>query len=420
MSVACETKAVSIDVKRLAARLERLSQFTEPGKPWQRTAFSDLHLSARDWLIEEMQAAGLETEIDAGGNLIGRLQGTSNGLAALASGSHSDTVPSGGRFDGALGVIAALEVVAALRDAGHSLRHPFEVIDFLAEEPNQYGLSCIGSRAMAGELTPENLDFTAPDGTTLAQGIRRMGGDPEKLNAALRRRGDMAGFVEIHIEQGRVLEDADEDVGVVTAIVGIIRIAVEIEGRADHSGATPMDLRKDALVAASLMIAAFETQAKQDYYAPMVATVGKLDVHPNASNVVPGRASFVLEIRAGQSQTMALYRKWAEWFVRTIAEERGLVARTRVIGHSEPVGMDTDIQLAISDSASAAGYKYRSMPSGAGHDAAHVALFAPTGMIFIPCLEGRSHCPEEYCTIEQIARGVQSLVDTLIVLDTKD
>lgn len=418
MTVATNT-AVRINKKRLAARLERLSEFTEPGKPWERTAFSDLHLQAREWLAEEMRSLGLETETDAGGNLIGRLRGTSNGLGSLASGSHSDTVPSGGRFDGALGVIAALEVVSALRDAGHRLRHPFDVIDFLAEEPNQYGLSCIGSRAMVGELTPENLDYTAPDGTTLAEGIRRMGGNPDRLAAPLRSRGDIAAFVEIHIEQGRVLEDAEEDVGVVTGIVGITRIAVDIEGRADHSGATPMGLRKDALVAASLMIAAFDVQARQDYYAPMVATVGKLDVYPNASNVVPGRVSFVLEIRAGQAASLERYHKWADWTIRTIAEERGLVARTRIIGQSKPVAMDTDIQLAISDAASASGYKYRSMPSGAGHDAAHVALIAPAGMIFIPCLDGRSHCPEEFSDGEQIARGVQSLVDTLIALDNR-
>ncbi|PAP92061.1 M20 family metallo-hydrolase [Mesorhizobium wenxiniae] len=412
--------AVRIDEKRLAARLKRLSEFTEPGRPWERTAFSDLHLKAREWLKGEMSASGLETNIDAGGNLIGRLHGTSNGLGALASGSHSDTVPAGGRFDGALGVIAALEVASAMRDAGHRLRHPFEVIDFLAEEPNQYGLSCIGSRAMAGELSHEHLDFKAADGTTLGQGIRRMGGDPDRLIAPLRPRGDIAGFVEIHIEQGRVLEGSEEDIGVVTAIVGITRIAVDIGGRADHSGATPMGLRKDALVGASLMIAAFDAQARQDYYAPLVATVGKLEVHPNASNVVPGRVSFVLEVRAGQGQPLTRYHKWAEGTIRTIAEERGLTFRTRIIGRSDPVTMDTDIQLAISDAASASNLKYRSMPSGAGHDAAHVALFAPSGMIFIPCLDGRSHCPEEFSSIDQIVRGAQALVDTIIALDAKN
>lgn len=420
MPTSSKPPEIRINTKRLNTRLERLSQFTEPGKPWERTAFSEMHLSARQWLKEQMIALNLETTIDAGGNLIGRLQGTSNELATLASGSHSDTVPSGGRFDGALGVIAALEIISALRDVGYRLRHPFEVIDFLAEEPNRYGLSCIGSRAMAGELTKENLGFVAPDGTTLADGIRRMGGDPDALVGPLRRKGEMAGFLEIHIEQGRVLEEANEDIGVVTAIVGITRMAVEIEGRADHSGATPMGLRKDALVAASLMILAFESQAKQDYYAPMVATVGKLEVSPNASNVVPGKVSFILEIRGGQPESLAQYQEWAEWTIRGIAEERGLSTRVRVVGKSDAISMDTGIQLAISDAASAAGYRYRSMPSGAGHDAAHVALFAPAGMIFIPCLDGRSHCPEEFSTPEQIARGVQNLVDAIIALDARD
>lgn len=273
---------------------------------------------------------------------------------------------------------------------------------------------------MAGELTAENLSFTAPDGTTLADGIRLMGGDPDKLMTPLRRQGDMAGFVEIHIEQGRVLEAAEEDIGVVTAIAGITRIAVDIEGRADHSGATPMSLRKDALVAASKMIAAFEVRAKQEFYSPLVATVGKLEVFPNASNVVPGGASFVLEIRSSQPETLAQYQKWADWTIREIAGEQGVSVRTHLLGKSDAVAMDTDLQLAISDAASAAGFKYRSMPSGAGHDAAHVALFAPAGMMFIPCLDGRSHCPEEFSTPVQIARGVQNLVDVIIALDARD
>lgn len=419
MTVAVRKLKTFVNIERISKRLEHLAALTEPDKPWTRVAFSDLHRNAREWLEGEMRNLGLATRIDAGGNLIGRSPGQSNKLPVLASGSHSDTVPSGGRFDGALGVVAALEVIDALRDAGHRLHHPFEVIDFLAEEPNQYGLSCIGSRAMAGELSPEALAYVAPDGSTLAEGIRRMGGDPDKLSASLRGSGDMAGFVELHIEQGRVLETAEEDVGVVTSIVGITRLAIDVDGRADHSGATPMDLRKDALVAASLMIAAFEARATQDQSKPMVATVGKLDVNPNASNVVPGRASFVLEIRASQAEVLSNFEAWATSMARVIAAERGVALRVRVLGRSEPVGMNTSIQLAISDAAAAAGYRYRSMPSGAGHDAAHVARFAPTGMIFVPCLDGRSHCPEEFCSPDQIAKGARILLDALVTLDSQ-
>lgn len=419
MSNTVRTLKSFVNVERIGKRLDHLASLTEPGKPWTRVAFSELHLTAREWLAGEMRDMGLATRIDAGGNLIGHCPGQSNTLPVLASGSHSDTVPSGGRFDGALGVVAALEVIDALKDAGHRLRHPFEVIDFLAEEPNQYGLSCIGSRAMAGELSPEALAYVAPDGSTLAEGIRRMGGDPGKLSAPLRANGDIAGFVELHIEQGRVLETAEEDVGVVTSIVGITRLAIDVEGRADHSGATPMDLRKDALVAASLMIAAFEERASHDQSKPMVATVGKLDVSPNASNVVPGRVSFVLEIRASQTEVLSNFETWATSIARTIAGERGVTLRVRVLGRSEPVGMNTSIQLAISDAAAAAGYKYRSMPSGAGHDAAHVARLAPSGMIFVPCLDGRSHCPEEFCTPDQLAKGARILLDALVTLDSQ-
>ena len=269
-----------IDPERISRRIEALSGFTEPGRPWTRTAFSPLYERAREWLRAEMQSAGLSTEIDAGGNLIGRLPGKRNELSALGLGSHIDTVPDGGRFDGIAGVAAALEVAQAINEAGLHLQHPLAIFDFLAEEPNRFGLSCVGSRAIAGELSADTLQVKSPEGETLADAIARMGGDPEKLTRRLLEPESMRAFMELHIEQGTRLESAGDDIGIVTDIVGISRAEIIFTGRADHSGTTPMGRRQDALVAASLFVAAVEKRACDSGEDGHVATVGKLQVFP--------------------------------------------------------------------------------------------------------------------------------------------
>ena len=236
-----------IDPERISRRIEALSGFTEPGRPWTRTAFSPHYEEAREWLRQEMQSAGLSTEIDAGGNLIGRLPGKRNDLGSLGLGSHIDTVPDGGRFDGIAGVVAALEVAQAINEAGLHLQHPLAIFDFLAEEPNRFGLSCVGSRAIAGELSADTLQVKSPEGETLAEGIGRMGGCPEKLTRRLLEPESVRAFMELHIEQGTRLESAGDDIGIVTDIVGISRAEITFAGRADHSGTTPMGKRQDAL-----------------------------------------------------------------------------------------------------------------------------------------------------------------------------
>lgn len=409
----------AVNPERLAADLDRLAALTEPGRPWTRVAFSDLHRKARAWLTKEMLDLGLEVRLDPGGNLIGRLEGRESERPPLATGSHSDTVPSGGRYDGAAGVLAGLEIVRALREAGVELRHPLEVIDFLAEEPNRYGLSCVGSRALVGLVSAEQLARRAEDGSSLSDGIRRMGGDPDRLGSPLLARGTYTAFVELHIEQGRILEQAGEDVGAVTAIAGITRVAVEVLGRADHAGATPMDQRRDALVGASLMVARVEEIALHHARTgtPVVATVGRLDVEPNASNVVPGLVRFVLEVRSGDDAAAADCMRDALEAIGAIADQRALVTSHSVLGTSSAVAMDKAVADAIMAAAAKSGARARTMVSGAGHDAAYMARIAPAGMVFIPCRDGRSHCPEEFAEPEQVALGAQVLLQTLLSID---
>ncbi|SEB57346.1 N-carbamoyl-L-amino-acid hydrolase [Nitratireductor aquibiodomus] len=410
---------LSINADRLWRRIEALAEITEPDRPWTRVAFSDLHKQGRRWLTGEMEAIGLAVSTDAGANLIGRLAGAEDERAPIVCGSHTDTVPRGGRFDGIAGVLVALEVAETIAESGAPLRHPFEVVDFLAEEPNQYGLSCIGSRALAGVLTPEQLGFVAPDGTTTAEGIATMGGDPAQLTAPLRAAGDVAGFFELHIEQGVVLEEDGVDIGVVTDIVGIARYHLTIVGEAAHAGTTPMNRRRDALVGAARMIAEAERLAcTQDTGgAYLVATIGKLDVTPNGSNVVPGRVDFSIEIRSNRS---AEIERFAEAFIdfarRTCAEAQLDIDLTKV-STGTPVACSEEVQEAFAEAARANGLSHIHMPSGAGHDAAYMAKVGPAGMIFIPCLKGRSHCPEEWADKEALARGAQVMLDAVRLFD---
>jgi beta-ureidopropionase / N-carbamoyl-L-amino-acid hydrolase len=241
--------SLPVNPDRLWANIMALAEFTEQERPFTRRSFSPLFQKARLWLADQFKAAGLEVRIDSGGNLIGRREGRNPKRGTIAIGSHSDTVPSGGRFDGIAGLASALEIARSLDERQERLSHNLEVIDFLAEEPSEYGLSCVGSRAMAGALEPTMLEFRAAGGESLDAALRRVGGSPDNLKSA--KRSDIVAFVELHIEQGIVLERAALDIGVVSSIVGICRVELVFEGTADHAGTTPMSLRQDALVAAS-------------------------------------------------------------------------------------------------------------------------------------------------------------------------
>ena len=408
-----------IDPERISRRIEALSGFTEPGRPWTRTAFSPLYEEAREWLRQEMQSAGLSTEIDAGGNLIGRLPGKRNDLGSLGLGSHIDTVPDGGRFDGIAGVVAALEVAQAIKEAGLHLQHPLAIFDFLAEEPNRFGLSCVGSRAIAGELSADTLQVKSPEGETLAEGIGRMGGCPEKLTRRLLEPESVRAFMELHIEQGTRLESTGDDIGIVTDIVGISRAEITFAGRADHSGTTPMGKRQDALVAASRFVAAVEDRARHGGEDGHVATVGKLQVFPNAANAVPGQVVLTLEVRAVGMQTVTEFFNWAKRAVAGLEQERGIRTKIVPLSSGKPVSMDNNLREVLAESAARAGLTTQNMPSGGGHDTAFMGRICPVGMIFIPCRGGRSHCPEEWSSQDQIAKGAETLLNAVIALDRK-
>ncbi|PCK80625.1 MULTISPECIES: Zn-dependent hydrolase [Rhizobium] len=407
-----------VNANRIAEDIEALAEITEPGHPWTRRAFSPLFREGRSYLEARMKAAGLETRIDAAGNLIGRRTGRKPWLGTIMLGSHSDTVPDGGRFDGIAGVIAALEVARALSDQSIELDHDLEIVDFLAEEVSIFGVSCIGSRGMTGQL-PESWLSRVSGGLDLAGGIAQVGGEPGVL--AQQKRPDIAGFLELHIEQGPVLEAEREDVGIVTAIAGITRIEITVEGRADHAGTTPMDRRADALVAASQLVLDIRNAAAELAKTPghFAATVGEFRVEPNAANVVPSKVALLIDGRAEIRADMEAFCRWLEGHVEKLATAYGvrIEAPTRV-SDNLPTPGDAGLLSALEAACERVGAKYRRMASGAGHDTAWIAKVAPAAMIFVPCRGGRSHCEDEWADNDDIAIGAAVLFEAVREMDT--
>jgi N-carbamoyl-L-amino-acid hydrolase len=408
-----------LDADRLWSDIMALADITDPARPYTRRSFTALFLDGRDLIAQRFAEAGLTTRFDAAGNLIGRIEGRKPELGVIAVGSHSDTVPSGGRFDGIAGVATGLEIARALRDSGVRLDHTLEVIDFLAEEPSEYGLSCVGSRGMAGSLDGKMLDLAEPGGEKLRDALRRVGGDPDRLDQA--RRSDIRAFLELHIEQGIVLESQSLDIGVVTSIVGIRRLEIIFEGEADHAGTTPLHLRHDALVAAASTVASVRRIAEaldregSDYF---VATVGILAVEPSASNIVPGRCRFVIDAR---TTNPALTTRFAA-AVDHESEAAATAARVRrsaftTLSDGPPVACDPDLQTSLREAARNLGLAQTDLPSGAGHDAAFMSRICRSAMVFVPCRAGKSHAPEEWADRDAVAAGAAVILQAVKALD---
>jgi N-carbamoyl-L-amino-acid hydrolase len=411
--------AIRVNAQRLWDDVMALAAITDAAAPYTRRSFTPLFLEGRAFLQRRFAEAGLAIRIDAAGNLIGRREGSDPQARAILVGSHSDTVPSGGRFDGIAGVAAALEIARTLKDNGVTLRHALEVVDFLAEEPSAYGLSCIGSRGMSGELSEAMLDMREPGGEAVRDALRRVGGDPQRLADA--RRSDVASFFELHIEQGVVLESAGLDIGVVSAIAGITRIEIVFEGAADHAGTTPMDLRRDALIPAARLVAWINDAAKARARAErgyFVATVGVLEAKPGASNVVPQSARLVIDARTDTRPLVGEFREELRAAADGFAQSaRAALARYAILSDTQPALCDASLQAELAKSAQALGLSHRVLASGAGHDAAFMSHIGPACMVFIPCRDGKSHAPEEWTEQSQLAHGADVILNALVARD---
>jgi N-carbamoyl-L-amino-acid hydrolase len=406
---------ITINASRLHATIAELSQFTEANTPgWTRRFPSEAYKQSRRWLRQQMEATGLTTELDAVGNLFGRSAGR-EALPALHIGSHTDTVMGGGRFDGVLGVIGGLEVVRTLRDANYQLRHPLILADYLSEEATDYAIACMGSLARyTDHFKAAWLDRTV-NGISLRQAIADMGGQPDQLGHCLVQPGEIAAALELHIEQGPVLEARGARLAAVSGIVGIRRAVLELRGKANHAGATPMDLRQDAMAAAARIICAVEDIARA--HPGTVGTIGKVEVRPNQGNVIAAQVTMMPEMRSLNMNEVD--GMWAQLMtvVANACNERGVTYQlfndTRMDSVIPPAWLhETVLHICRQHDPKAI-----VTPSGAGHDTNYVALLAPAAMIFVPSIDGRSHAPEEFTQPEDLALGVQVLAEAIIALD---
>ncbi|HJP90970.1 MAG TPA: Zn-dependent hydrolase [Pyrinomonadaceae bacterium] len=401
-----------VNGKRIMDHLFALAEFGKnPQGGVSRVAYSDADKQGRDYVLGLMREARLEVTIDAAGNLIGRRSGSANGVAPLLMGSHIDSVPEGGNHDGVVGSLSAIEVAQTLGENNVTLRHPLEVVIFQNEEG---GL--IGSRAMDGELTDKELDLVSHSGKTIGEGIKFIGGDLSRLAEVRRKKGDIAAYLELHIEQGGTLDTEKIDIGVVEGIVGINWWDVTIEGFANHAGTTTMNNRQDALLAAAKFIEAVN-RIVTSVPGRQVGTVGRINALPGAPNVIPGKVVLSLELRdLDAAKIKMLYDKiYAE--AQNIAAASKTKFDFKEINVNIPAPTDPRIRSLISDAARELGLSTKSMPSGAGHDAQDMARLGPVGMIFIPSVGGISHSPHEFSHPADIANGANVLLHTLLRLD---
>jgi beta-ureidopropionase / N-carbamoyl-L-amino-acid hydrolase len=408
------TQPPRVDGERLNRGLAELARFGRNDLGGvTRVAYGDADVAARAWVTERMRAAGLDVSIDAAGNIVGRREGTVGGLPPLMTGSHIDSVPEGGAYDGCVGALGAVEVAWALSDHGVALRHPLEVVIFQNEENGK-----VGSRALEGEDPASYMELRTHSGKTVREGIRFIGGEPDRIAEARREPGSIAAFVELHIEQGAVLEAAGLRIGVVEGIVGIKRWLVSIEGFANHAGTTPMDRRRDALLAAARYVDAVHRIARARP-GRHVATVGSLEAHPGAPNVIAGRAELTLEIRDLDLERVDGLHEELSAAAARIAEETGTRFAEREIYLTLPAAADAGVQDVIERAAADLRLPTMRLPSGAGHDAQEIARLAPMGMIFVPSRGGISHSAEEFSAPGDITAGADVLLRTIVALDAR-
>jgi N-carbamoyl-L-amino-acid hydrolase len=413
-----ETTKLQIQSHRLQNSSEKLASF---GKNKQggldRTTFTPAELEARDWLKHELQSLNLEVKVDQAANIWGKRPGRESGLPAIAFGSHIDTVPNGGKYDGALGVLLALEVMKIMQENQIETRHPLELVSFSAEEPNPFGLSTFGSRAIT-KLKKKDIEAVKnAEGELLTDALKRAGGDPNAFEKAARDPMELSAFLEVHIEQGKRLITSDIPVGIVTAITGIYREEVIVSGEANHAGTTLMNERKDALAAAAEVILALEASCKNHPENEVVGTIGTIAIQPNAANIIPKEARLALEIRGETIEQIKDVRTEWESQVEQIKSKRNVQIKRKILLDQAPSPMNEEIIEVMKEQADTLQLPYCLLGSMAGHDAAHMASITRSGMLFVPSIDGKSHCPEEESRSEDIEKAGNVLLHSILAID---
>lgn len=407
------TAQLRVQSSRIMQHLKDLSQYgRNPQGGVSRVAYSDADRESREYAMQLMREAGLEVSVDSAANIIGSRAGSDPSLKPLLIGSHIDSVPEGGNYDGTLGSLSAIEIAQTLREHQITLRHPLQLVIFENEEGGT-----VGSHAMSSGLNKALLDSKSSSSKTVREGIRFLGGDPDKLDHPERQLGSIAGYLELHIEQGSILEQERIEIGVVEGIVGILHSEVTITGFANHAGTTPMAQRHDALLSAARFIERVN-QVVTSSPGRQVGTVGWVKVQPGAYNVIPGTVTLGLELRdLDRRKIMEMYDR-----VRSESEQIGRMNGTSFSFTDpilvEPALTDPELQKIIASAAKDLGLTIKIMPSGAGHDAQEIARIGPAGMIFIPSIGGISHSPKEFSRPEDIEHGANVLLQAVLKLDT--
>jgi beta-ureidopropionase / N-carbamoyl-L-amino-acid hydrolase len=404
--------APKVNGERLNRHLTEISRFgANPQGGVTRLAYGDADKQAREYVLNLMREARLQPSIDLAGNIIGRRAGSDASAKPLLFGSHVDSVPEGGNYDGNVGSLAAIEVAQTLAEQNLTTRHPLEVVVWANEEGGLYG-----SRAVSGQLLSAELGTMSRSGKSIADGIAFLGGDPKRLDEVRRKKGDIAGYLELHIEQGGTLEREKLDIGVVEGIVGIKQWEVTIGGFANHAGTTPMNERHDALLAAAKFVE-LVNRIVTSVPGRQVGTVGRLQAYPGAPNVIPGMVICSLELRdLDAAKIDTLYERIAAE-AKQIARDSGTTFVYKDLHVNVPAPSDPRVRALITTTAKELGLTSKAMPSGAGHDAQSMAQLGPMGMIFIPSIGGISHSPKEYSRPEDIVNGANVLVGVLLKLD---
>ncbi|MGB6685026.1 MAG: M20 family metallo-hydrolase [Candidatus Acidiferrum sp.] len=408
---------IEVDRNRLVSEIEELASISDADPPAvTRIVFSPTDLRARVWLMARCERAGLALRQDAIGNIFARWNGSEPNPAAVGTGSHIDAIPNAGKYDGVVGVLGGLEAIRALQSSGFRPKHSIELLLFTSEEPTRFGIGCLGSRLLSGTLSPDEARKLADkDGASL-ETVRRNAGYNAPLEEVKLPRDYYEAFVELHIEQGPLLERQKIPLGIVTSIAAPASLRFSIAGAGGHAGAVLMPDRKDALCAAAELILAIESAAKSSGAMDTVATVGICDVFPGAVNSIPSRVDLTLDARDTSLDRRDTAMRAIEAARESIVAKRGVTIREELVNADAPAQCAPEIVEALSQACSRHGLAFISMVSRAYHDSLFMSRIAPVAMLFIPCRNGYSHRPDEYSSPEDIERGVLVLAETLAVL----
>lgn len=409
-----------VSKERLAKNFDSIRAFSSQGEGVTRLAFSDEDWKAREFVIGLMKEAGLTVRVDSFGNVIGRREGLDPAAKTVMIGSHIDSVPNGGNFDGVVGVLGAIEVIRCMETARVRNAHPLEVVVFMSEESSRFGVATLGSKTMCGHMDTVTLKkLTDKQGNSLYDVLKSRALDADDIEAA-KYKQPLKAFMEIHIEQGKVLENTNKQIGIVTGIAAPTRMKVILKGQADHSGATPMQMRHDGLCAAAEIVLQVEQLALAAKEHPVVGTVGILQVSPGVMNVIPGMVELGIDIRSISMETKTQVVQALQSKIQEIADARKIPVEITTLTNEQPVQLKPEMLDFLEDICKETGACYMRMPSGAGHDAMHWAEVTRTGMLFIPCKGGISHNPAEWAEIDDIAAAVDILYHAICKLSSKE